>query len=274
MPREPAAGRQDMMRKSLDVLPNWDRRLKLLHGPQCVAWRLWEDAEVRRLRATLPVVAPATVDVVLPTYRRPALLHQAVESVLAQTVSDLRLIVVDDGGGETDGLPHDRRIVVVPLRRNTALLGVVNNVGLRLGSSPYVALLNDDNTWRLNHVEAALEVLESGSDIVYTGMRRHTVDDVELDVLIRPFERRAMRREAFTDSSTLVAARFPGMHFSRARRGRGAFPREDWEFVWRYSRQRRVKLVPKVTVDYLVHDGSYLTDWTEFWRRRADSERA
>ena len=40
---------------------------------------------------------PPTVSVILPTYSRLELLPRAIDSVLAQTFSDLEVVVVDDG---------------------------------------------------------------------------------------------------------------------------------------------------------------------------------
>jgi hypothetical protein len=257
-----------VLKEHLDVLPHWDLRLKLREARRALAWRRWEHAEVARHRAAGTTLPPARVDVVIPTYRRPVMLRKAVRSVLAQTVQDVTVIVVDDGGGGTAGLPDDPRVHVVTLSRNTAVLGVVNNVGLRLGNSPVIALLNDDNTWRPRHLTSTLQAMDDGADLVYAGMQRHEPDGTAVDVLARPFSRGALRSSAFTDSSSLVVRRLPGLHFSRAPRGKQAFPKEDWEFVWRYSRTLTTALAPEITVDYLIHDQSYLTDWSAYWLDR------
>ncbi len=237
-------------------------------APQTAYWTWWEHREVRRLQAAVGPLPPAEVAVVVPTYRRPDFLRRAVASVLEQTSRDLVVVVVDDGGGQVGGLPEDPRLHVVTLGRNTAVLGVVNNVGIRLTSSRYVALLNDDNSWRPDHLERAVAALDEGADLVYTAMRRHLEDGTDVDVLSIPFDRRAMRRASLADSSTLVFRRVPAALFDRTPRRKGEFLKEDWEFVWRCSRRMRTRLVPWVTVDYLIHDGSYLTDWTAFWGRR------
>ena len=257
-----------LLKEHLDVLPHWDLRLKVMHWPRAVAWRRWEDAEVARQRAAGVRPPAAGVDVVIPTFRRPEMLRAAVESVLRQTVQDLTVVVVDDGGGQTSGLPDDPRVHVVRLSRNARVLGVVNNIGIRLGCSPVIALLNDDNTWRPTHLESTLRALESGAGLVYAGLRRHEADGTTVDVLARPFDRSTLRRSTYTDSSALVVRRLPGLYFSRVPRDKHAFPKEDWEFVWRYSRRVPTALAPEVTVDYLIHDESYLTDWSAFWGRR------
>lgn len=261
------------VKKRLDVLPNWDRKLKLQRAHLAAYWRAWEDSEVARLSRTASRPPRAEVAVVVPTYRRPALLQRAVLSVLAQSFEDVVVVVVDDGGGQVDGLPDDPRVHLRALRRNTAVLGVVNNVGIRVSRSRYVAVLNDDNVWRPDHLARAVAALQAGPDIVYTGMCRRRSDDSVVDHLAVPYDRGVLRRSAYIDSSALVFRRLPGLHFSRVPRGRADIPMEDWEFVWRYGRRHRVELVPDVTVDYLIHEGTYFTDWDLFWRRRAAAEK-
>jgi glycosyltransferase involved in cell wall biosynthesis len=253
----------------LNDLPLLDLALRTRRFHRRLYWTRWEDLEVRRLESAVGPPREATVAVVIPTFRRPQLLRQAVASVLAQTFTDYTVIVVDDGGGQVVGLPDDPRLRVVGLSRNTGVLGVVNNVGIRLTRSRYIALLNDDNRWRPTHLETALEVLERDADLVYTGMRRHSVDGSHVDVLSVLFDRRTFRRVPYADSSSLVVRRDPGVLFDRTPRGKSDVIMEDWVFVWRCSRRMRTVHVPAVTVDYLVHDDSYLTDWTEFWRRRS-----
>lgn len=189
--------------RHLDVLPVWDFRLRARRIHRTLFWTLWEHREVRHLRRTSGVGPDATVAVVVPTFRRAELLRSALGSVLAQTFTDFTVLVVDDGGGKVQSLPPDPRVRLVRLPRNTGVLGMVNNIVIRLTRSRYTALLNDDNRWRTDHLERAVQALASGADLVYTGMRRHLEDDTEVDVLAVPFDRRALGWRSFTDSSTL-----------------------------------------------------------------------
>ena len=148
----------------------------------------------------------------------------AVRSALAQTVSDLVVLVVDDGGGLPE-LPDDPRLRACSLSVNSKVLGVVLNVGIRLTRSTYVAFLDDDNEWEPDHLEVAIGALEAGQPgerpgLVYTALRRSFPDGRLLDVLSIPFHRRRLAHEGFVDTNSLVIKRFPGLHFSRIRRPR------------------------------------------------------
>ena len=206
-------------------LPIRELHNKIMLGHTALAMRRFEDGEVRRLAKEVKL-PPAKVAVVTATYRRPELLLSSVQSALAQTISDIVVLVVDDGGGLPE-LPDDPRLQACSLSVNTAVLGVVLNVGIRLTRSTYVAFLDDDNEWEPEHLEVAIAALESeqpgrGPALVYTALRRTLPDGRLMDVLSIPFDRRRLAREGFVDTNSLVIRRFTGLHFSRIRRRLGS----------------------------------------------------
>lgn len=244
-----------------------ERKNKLLRGWTALAMKRVEDAEVARLTRELGPLPYANVATIITTYRRPVELPRAVRSALAQTVHDHVILVVDDGGGLPE-LPKDPRLYACSLSANSAVVGVVFNVGLRLTRSAYVAALGDDNEWEPNHLEVALAELERGPedsrpDLVYTAIMREYPDGRLMDVLSIPFDRRLLARESYIDGNALVTRRVPRMHCSRIRRPRGLLPREDWEYVYRASRRKRVVHIPVPTVHYQVNPKSYWSDWTD-----------
>lgn len=246
-------------------LPLRELRNKVVLGHSALALRRFEDAEVTRLarQFTLP---NARVAVVTATYRRPQLLLSAVRSVLAQTVRDIVLLVVDDGGGLSE-LPDDPRLQACSLSVNSAVAGVVRNIGIRLTRSTYVAFLDDDNEWEPTHLEVAIAALEAGEPgerpgLVYTAIRRSFPDGRLMDVVSTSFDRRLLAREGYVDTNSFVIKRFPELHFSRIRRPAEVRPREDWELVYRLSRRIQTQHVPFPTVRYQVNPNSFYTDWT------------
>lgn len=254
--------RRVLGRRRYPIREMWNR---ITLGHTVPALRRFEDAEVRRLsgEVTLP---PARVAVIMATYKRPELLLSAVRSALAQTIEDIVVLVVDDGGG-LPGLPDDPRLQACSLSVNSKVLGVVLNIGIRLTRSTYVAFLDDDNEWEPNHLEEALAVLEgpAGKDrprLVYTALKRSFPDGRLMDVLSTPFDRRLLAYETFVDTNSLVIKRFPGLHFSRMRRPADVRPKEDWELVYRLTRRSPAKHVPVPTVRYQVNPKSYFSDWS------------
>jgi glycosyltransferase involved in cell wall biosynthesis len=93
---------------------------------------------------------------VIPTYGRPAFLAEAIESVLAQTVTDFECIVVDDASPEPAVLPRDARVRLV---RRAANGGppAARNSGLDAARGRFVAFLDDDDTWTPERLALAVE---------------------------------------------------------------------------------------------------------------------
>lgn len=90
----------------------------------------------------------AGVSVIIPTYNRAGFLKEAVDSVLSQEVSDVELIVVDDGS--TDGTPdllarYGDRLRVI--RQENAGVSAARNAGLRRAAGDLIALLDSDDLW-------------------------------------------------------------------------------------------------------------------------------
>ena len=94
--------------------------------------------------------------VVLPTFNRADTLPRAVSSVLAQTMGDLELIVVDDGStdGTADGLSTlDPRVNLI--RQENRGVSSARNAGLRSSSGELIAFIDSDDEWLPRHLEVA-----------------------------------------------------------------------------------------------------------------------
>lgn len=246
------------IRSRFGLWPVHEVRNKALRWPGAVRAAVVERREVARLRVEVGG-RRARVVTVVPTWNRPELLAAAVASALEQDVADHVVVVVHDGPGLT-GVPDDSRVVGVSLSRHVGHSGLVRNVGLGLVDSDYAAFLDDDNTWRPDHLRRALAALAE-ADLAYTGLERVLPDGTLMDVLAEPFDRELMKERSFVDTNAIVVRRGPGVRFSRIRRRRGVRPPVDWELVWRLSRRMRVVQVPEPTVRYTVNPGSYFTQW-------------
>jgi glycosyltransferase involved in cell wall biosynthesis len=107
---------------------------------------------------------PPTVSVILPTYNRSRTLGDAIASVLAQSWSDLELIVVDDASIE-DVEPivrgaNDPRVVFVRRAKNGGA-GAARNSGLALARGAYIAFHDSDDLWLPRKLDRQLKLFAS-----------------------------------------------------------------------------------------------------------------
>lgn len=149
-------------------------------------------------------VAPR-ISVVIPTYNRPDMLREAVESVLAQTVAaDLEVIVVDDASPEPVGAFADPRVRVVRRAENAGVYAAMN-AGVDAAAGEIVAFVDDDDWWRPEHLEGLLPGLERAQLSIgwsrfhdeHDGQRRvlaGNVHDVIVDEITPSFGALALRR--------------------------------------------------------------------------------
>lgn len=101
------------------------------------------------------------ISVVITAFNRPDYLRSSIASVLAQTVTDLEIIVVDDCS-PTDPLPVLREFDAPIQGRRMPVNGGANrtrNEGVRMARGRYVAFLDDDDIWLPHKLELQLQRL-------------------------------------------------------------------------------------------------------------------
>ena len=106
------------------------------------------------------------VSVIVPVYNAEKYLHECVNSILNQTLSDLELILVDDGS--TDSSPvlcdqyaaQDARVKVIHKANGRA--ASARNAGLRAATGEYVAFVDSDDWISSDMYE---KMLQTGADV-------------------------------------------------------------------------------------------------------------
>jgi glycosyltransferase involved in cell wall biosynthesis len=128
------------------------------------------------------------VSVIIPTYNRPALLSEAIGSVLQQTYEDLELIIVDDGSGPETGevISAVRDARVVAIRQSNAGLAAARNAGIRAARGEFVAFLDDDDTFLPKKLELQVPVLRDNPATGLVAGRWIVSDEIDGTVQERP----------------------------------------------------------------------------------------
>ncbi|HEX7003936.1 MAG TPA: glycosyltransferase family 2 protein [Trueperaceae bacterium] len=124
--------------------------------------------------------------VVIPTYRRPELLREAVGSVLRQEFSDFELLVVDDdpegsGRNALSGI-GDARLRYLRNDRGRGGSGT-RNAGIFRANGKWTAFLDDDDVWRPHKLAAQHRLIEGGGEdlvLVYAGSAIFDFDRQEI----------------------------------------------------------------------------------------------
>ncbi len=102
------------------------------------------------------------VSVVIPYYNREKYIDEAIQSVRAQTLQPLEIIIVNDCSRESSRRYLDRYqdiCTIVDLPANVGLAGA-RNAGIRLARGKFIALLDDDDIWLPRKLEVQRRYLD------------------------------------------------------------------------------------------------------------------
>lgn len=117
------------------------------------------------------------VSVIMPAYNSAQYIETSIRSVMAQTVTNWELLVIDDCSGDSTSevvarlATEDSRIRVIHNDKNLGTAGS-RNKALDLANGKYVAFLDSDDLWHPEKLEKQLCMLEkTHADLCYTSYR-------------------------------------------------------------------------------------------------------
>jgi glycosyltransferase involved in cell wall biosynthesis len=117
-----------------------------------------------------PAARPC-VSVIIPTRDRPAMLHEAIASVRAQSFTDYEIIVVVNGPDN----PHTAQTLEVSAaagceveRIDAAGIAVALNAGIAAARGEWLAFLDDDDHWEPSRLEVGLATADATkADVIF-----------------------------------------------------------------------------------------------------------
>ncbi len=122
------------------------------------------------------------VTVLIGAYNSASTLERAIDSILAQTVTELELIVIDDGSRDATpqiiaaATARDARVRALPMQRNVGIARSLN-AGIEAASAPVVAVQDADDYCAPERLERQLAVLAVRPEVAVVGSRMHEVDE-------------------------------------------------------------------------------------------------
>lgn len=112
---------------------------------------------------------PGLVSVVIPVFNRPAMLREALDSVLDQTYRPVEVVIVDDGStDETASVVQDLELanpgMVKSFRQDNCGPGSAREAGRRLARGEYLQFLDSDDLLLPRKLELQVESLRRRAD--------------------------------------------------------------------------------------------------------------
>ena len=214
------------------------------------------------------------ISVVIPSYNHAAYIAEAVNSVLNQSLSDLELIVIDDGSTDTslDVLANfsDPRLRIITQSNQGAHAAI--NHGLHAASGEFLAILNSDDAYHSRRLEKIIGALKANSKLGLVGSYIQIVDGQgkalgvkhgyldcspwPLDFVERSFRAGNNLRAALLTENYLATTSnyvFSRACYERVGEFRPLRYTHDWDFALRMARIAQIELLTEPLVQYRIH---------------------
>ena len=206
-----------------------------------------------------------SVSVIIPNYNYGRFLSEAIDSVLAQTYSNVEIVVVDDGSSDNslEILAEYEKKGIKVVRQKNSGVGAARNTGVKSSSGDLIAFLDADDVWLPQKIEKQVERLLSNRDF---GLVTCAIREFDAAGNTIYGETHAKGKEGWCAEDILLfkpVTPGPGSStliwrelFEKA----GGFderkemhPLEDWEFLYRAARISQIAFVPEALVEYRNH---------------------
>jgi glycosyltransferase involved in cell wall biosynthesis len=209
------------------------------------------------------------VSVVLPTHNRTERLCRALQSVLAQTYSNLEVLIVDDAStvpvaDAVDSVAGgDARVRLFRLGKNSGA-AVARNEAFTHARGDIIAFIDDDDVWKPAKLERQVQFLRDnphvgivtsdfdvlderhpGSIVTYRGPRAMSPEHLMWFCLPGSFSFNVVRRDAVGDELWLDES-FPSV--------------EDWDMWVRCAHRTSIGVVPEGLGQRIFHADGQLSD--------------
>jgi glycosyltransferase involved in cell wall biosynthesis len=213
------------------------------------------------------------ISVLMPTFNCRPFLAESIDCILAQTLGDFELIIVDDGS--TDDSPallqeyaaRDPRIR--PIRQQNAGVGSALNTALELARGKYLARMDADDLTPPNRFAEQIQFLEENKHITVVGGWHRTFGTAECKTYEFPTDPAHLKASLIFripishPTVMMVHQPFKENHwrYNTAQR----FP-EDYDLWVTIAEHHEIANLPRIYLDYRVWPSSVSQVLWKGWR--------
>ncbi|MBK9174076.1 MAG: glycosyltransferase family 2 protein [Blastocatellia bacterium] len=205
------------------------------------------------------------VSVIIPNYNYAKFIQRTIKSVLAQTYSNIEIIVIDDGS--TDGslrVLEEFGDKVMTIVQNNQGVSRARNRGFEASSGEFIAFLDADDLWLPQKIERQISCFQEDEMLGFVhcsmtliGPNEEPIADITngssgfiADAFLR-----------FEGEGAVVGAGSTGIVRRVVFSEVGGFDPEmstaaDWDFCYRIARRHKVGFVTDPLVLYRVHNSN------------------
>ncbi len=225
------------------------------------------------------------IDVIIPVYNGQDFIIQALDSVINQTLSPNKIIVVNDGSTDTTaelitGYATNSKVPIELVNKKNGGLSSARNAGVNASNTQFIAFLDADDTWDKYKLEKQLEVFENTTfknlGLVYCD---YDIIDSDNKIIFKnykaPLDYKNMRGNVFKKllERNQIASSGSGVLIKReVFEKTGLFDEnlkfgEDWDMWLRIAKVYEVDFADKILVHIRKHGSNMTANPTSIFER-------
>lgn len=205
------------------------------------------------------------ISIIVRTQNRPHLLNKALASLSRQTYTPLEVVVVNDGGKDVTAPvePFREQFSLQLIQHDTAQgRSAAANAGLEAAAGEWFGFLDDDDTLEPDGLDILARYIPWDKDLIYGRVRvlqmaAEPEPAVQTGVFGEPFEADRLALQNYIPICGYLCRREHALDVG------GFDPAfevlEDWDFLFRLSRQIHFHYVPEIVANYCVWGTSYVS---------------
>jgi glycosyltransferase involved in cell wall biosynthesis len=197
------------------------------------------------------LIVPPQVSVVIPVFNGEQTIKHALDSVFAQTFSNMEVIVVDDASSdrtiELAARYYSDRLNIIRSSENRGA-GAARNKGSAAARGRWVAFLDADDAWKPAKLERQVGLLERSRRSVAACATGYHLEKggrkqaISLNLTPEQFRKDILFGCTISPGSTLIVERYV---FDEIGGFDESFQRlEDWDWLLRFSERYDMEFVP------------------------------
>jgi len=155
-----------------------------------------------------------SVAIILPSYNSSDTISASINSILNQTYTNWKLIIVDDGSDEiTKNIllkyKKNKKIKIFFLKRNKGA-AYCRNLAIKKSKSYYIAFIDSDDLWQKNKLNLQINFMQKNSYFfTYTNYKTFKSDSLKKKTILTPskFNFNAFVKNTSIATSTMIVKR-------------------------------------------------------------------
>jgi glycosyltransferase involved in cell wall biosynthesis len=204
------------------------------------------------------------VSVIIPNYNYAGYIGEALESVLAQTYSNVEVIVVDDESPDNslEVLTHYGDRIKVIAQKNSGV-AAARNTGVAACSGEMVAFLDADDVWLPEKLEKQMKKMAADGEIglVHCSMTLIDPSGEVCGEIANGKEGRVASDLLLFESGTVIGAGSTALVRREIFHAIGGFDTRlstaaDWDLSYRIAVDHKIAFVPEPLVLYRTHNSN------------------